>query len=273
MSAADLNVGAGRLARSCGAGASRGSRAGRARSSGSVSPRVWDRYKRYILGALVLAVGPDGAHRRLARSAGAGGGRPRRRCARSQAALRTRATERIRDLGGRLLTAQETERSRIARELHDDISQQVALLSIDLELLNDSRRRRSRCTLAGEALEPHAGASPEACTTCRTACIRPSSRLIGLVAALAGLQHELSQPASPITFTHDRRARRPCRRASRLCLFRVVQEALQNALKHSARARIFRPPGTGRRSGIGPHRRPMMASDSTSTRRGAEGSA
>ncbi len=43
---------------------------------------------------------------------------------------------RIRDLASRLLNAQDTERSRIARELHDDISQQVALLAIDLELLS-----------------------------------------------------------------------------------------------------------------------------------------
>ena len=48
----------------------------------------------------------------------------------SEEALRS-SYERIRDLGARLLQAQDTERSRIARELHDDISQQVALLSIE----------------------------------------------------------------------------------------------------------------------------------------------
>ncbi len=47
----------------------------------------------------------------------------------SQAYLRT-SYERIRDLWSRLLTAQETERSRIARELHDDINQQMAILTI-----------------------------------------------------------------------------------------------------------------------------------------------
>ena len=43
-----------------------------------------------------------------------------------------RQRERIRDLGERLLTAQETECARIARELHDDIGQQLAVLCIDL---------------------------------------------------------------------------------------------------------------------------------------------
>src|SRR5262245_18435834 len=42
--------------------------------------------------------------------------------------------ERIRALGGRLLNAQEMERARIARELHEDIGQDIALLTIQLEL-------------------------------------------------------------------------------------------------------------------------------------------
>jgi signal transduction histidine kinase len=42
----------------------------------------------------------------------------------------------LRDLGGRLIRAQEEERSRIARELHDDLSQRLALLSIELEQLS-----------------------------------------------------------------------------------------------------------------------------------------
>ena len=41
-----------------------------------------------------------------------------------------RATRRFEDLAGRLITAQEAERARIARDLHDDISQQLAAISI-----------------------------------------------------------------------------------------------------------------------------------------------
>ena len=68
----------------------------------------------------------------------------------SQAALR-RSYDRLRDLGARLLNAQETERSRIARELHDDISQQMALLEMDLELLADAVDGRA-VDLAGDVL-------------------------------------------------------------------------------------------------------------------------
>jgi signal transduction histidine kinase len=42
----------------------------------------------------------------------------------------------IHDLAGRLITAQEEERKRIARELHDDICQKLAMLSIELEQTN-----------------------------------------------------------------------------------------------------------------------------------------
>src|SRR5262249_36878164 len=44
-----------------------------------------------------------------------------------------RATELIRDLAGRLITSQELERERIARELHDDVSQKIAVLTIGID--------------------------------------------------------------------------------------------------------------------------------------------
>src|SRR5678815_13022 len=46
-----------------------------------------------------------------------------------------RASTRIHDLAQRLITSQETERHRIARELHDDISQRIALLNIEVDTL------------------------------------------------------------------------------------------------------------------------------------------
>ena len=56
-------------------------------------------------------------------------------------------------------------------------------------------------------------------------------RLLGLVEALEGLQSELSQPDVTITFAHENVP--PLLPPDlTLCLFRIVQEALQNALKH-----------------------------------------
>ena len=50
----------------------------------------------------------------------------------TESALRV-SHRQVQSLAGRLITAQEAERSRIARELHDDLSQKLALLSIELE--------------------------------------------------------------------------------------------------------------------------------------------
>ena len=190
-------------------------------------PSVWDRYGLYILGAMGLV---------LAQSvliAGLLVQRTRRRQAEarvigSQEALRS-SYERIRDLGGRLLSAQETERSRIARELHDDISQQVALLSIDLELL-DGKVAGAGQQLAGDALTRAQQIAKSLHDLSHR--LHPAKlRLIGLVPAINGLRGELAQSGIAVTVTHE--GVPPMLPPDvTLCLFRIVQEALQNALKH-----------------------------------------
>jgi len=146
-----------------------------------------------------------------------------------QVELRT-SYDRIRDLGGRLLNAQESERSHIARELHDDIGQQVALLSIDLEMLRAS------------GTSPVDGPADEALTRAQALAksvhdlshrLHPARlRLVGLVAAIRGLQQEMSRADASIAFTHhDVPSTLPPEIT--LTVFRIVQEALQNALKYS----------------------------------------
>ena len=48
---------------------------------------------------------------------------------------RTRADEALRGLTGRLIEAQEAERRRLARELHDGLNQQLAMLAVELGML------------------------------------------------------------------------------------------------------------------------------------------
>ena len=190
-------------------------------------PSAWDRYSVYILGAAgailaqtVLIVGL------LIQ-------RTRRRQAEvqvrtSQAALRS-SYERIRYLGGRLLHAQEAERSRIARELHDDISQQMALLKIDIELLGSAEGYSEK--LADEALNRAQEVAKSVHDLSRR--LHPARlSLLGLVAALNGLRNELSKSDVAITFTHQN-VPSTLSPDLTLCLFRVAQEALQNAMKHS----------------------------------------
>lgn len=149
-----------------------------------------------------------------------------------------RLDERMRDFGWRLLKAQEEERSRIARELHDDISQQAAVLTIDLERAIGSARRRS-----GEARKLVRGALAHAKNLSKSVHdlsykLHPEHlRVVGLVGALAQLQRELSRPGLVITVSAENVAPRLPDEVA-LCLFRVAQEGIHNAIKHSGARRI-----------------------------------
>jgi signal transduction histidine kinase len=194
-------------------------------------PGLWDRYRPYILAtsmfilAQTILIGGlivQSARRRRAED----------RLRRSESDLRT-SYERIRELGGRLIAAQDAERSRIARELHDDVGQQVAIIGIQLGLLGrDSPDRRFNAgDLRGALERVRRLASSVHALSHR---LHPARlRLVGLVAALSGLQHELSQPGIIITFTHEN-VPEGLPPDLGLCLFRIAQEALQNAVKHSA---------------------------------------
>jgi signal transduction histidine kinase len=149
----------------------------------------------------------------------------------SQAALR-RSSERIRDLAGRLLSAQEAERARIARELHDDVGQQLSVLTLDLQLLSGSGQTSDDAAKVAQAVER----SDQIAKSIHDLSHRlhPSKlQLVGLVPALTGLQRELSESSEiDITFMRDQvPAHLP--HDFTVCLFRVAQEALQNAVKHS----------------------------------------
>jgi signal transduction histidine kinase len=197
-------------------------------------PSVWDRYRIYILGAFAIV---------LAQSALIAGllvQRARRRQAEdqvrgSQAELQT-SYERIRDLGARLLNAQEMERARIARELHDDISQQLAVLEIDVELLTNTAKSDDG-HLAGDVLTRiHSIAKSVRDLSHR---LHPARlRLVGLLGALQGLREEMSQPGIDIILTHEN-VPPTLSKETTLCLFRVVQEGLQNALKYSGSRRVI----------------------------------
>lgn len=143
---------------------------------------------------------------------------------------RRRAAERhVRDLGGRLLQAQEEERTRIARELHDDVSQQMALLTMEIEMVR-KRRTHDRDDVADQAVERARAVAASVHDLSHR--LHPARlRILGLAEALDALRGELSQHGVTIDFSHDGvPAVIPPDIA--LCVFRVAQEGLQNAIKH-----------------------------------------
>ena len=155
---------------------------------------------------------------------------------RAERELRRRQTEhqdssgRIRDLGRRLLRAQEAERARIARELHDDVSQQLSLLAIDLATIREGVRAPLKEVIDEASVRVESIVKSVHDLSHQ---LHPYKvQLIGLVPALRGVQNAVSQAGIRITFTHETVPARVQPELT-LCLFRVVQEALQNALKHS----------------------------------------
>jgi len=136
----------------------------------------------------------------------------------------------LRSVSRRLIAAQEGERRRIARELHDDLGQRVSLLAIEIDQAaaeaHDAIRERIRA-LGGRtaelAVEIH-----------RLSHALHSSKLdaLGLVAAVRGHCREMGAAGLDVTFLEGD-VPSPLRPDVELCLFRVVQEALNNVAKHS----------------------------------------
>jgi signal transduction histidine kinase len=147
---------------------------------------------------------------------------------------RRMAEEILTDLGGRLITAQEEERSRIASELHDDLSQRMAVLSIDIEQL--AQLASNSVPEIGAGLRRVLSGIQEASSDMHRLSyeLHPSKLdRLGLPAAALGLCKEISRLQSvqiECTF-HDMPDVLP--RDVSLCLYRVIQESLQNIIKHS----------------------------------------
>lgn len=143
---------------------------------------------------------------------------------------------RAHELSGRLIAAQEAERSRLARELHDDLSQSLALLSIEVDTLSSG-------TNEDEAIEERMGVLSERIRHISSDIHRISHTLhpallqqLGLVTAIGAFCRELQKNRGlRITFTSSEFSATPSDDVA-LCLFRITQESLQNVAKHSESA-------------------------------------
>ena len=196
-------------------------------------PGALDRYRYYIVGAILVLLVQAALIAGLLIQLG------RRRHAEasvleSEAAKLRASHARIRDLVGRLITEQEAERMRIARDLHDDVGQQLALLFIELEQLAEAVRFGRRDALERTVDLSNRAAGISASVHDLSHRLHPPKlELIGLVVALAGLRRELSsQHEIAIDFSHANVPTKLPRDVS-LCLFRIVQEGLRNAIRHS----------------------------------------
>jgi PAS domain S-box-containing protein len=147
---------------------------------------------------------------------------------------RRRAEEAVASVNRRLIEAQERERARIARELHDNVCQRLALLAIGLGQL-----RRSSPVLPTEAgirVDELRKQTSEIASEIQSLSHELHSaklQYLGLAIAVRGFCKEfVEQQNAEIDFNaNDLPASLPPDLS--LCLFRVLQEALHNSLKHS----------------------------------------
>ncbi len=143
------------------------------------------------------------------------------------------AQQALQNVSGQLIEAQEKERTRIARELHDDVCQRLALLSMELERAKRDSEGRVSATKNLEQIRKHCSEIADDVQSLSHQL--HSSRLdyLGVVAAVRGFCKELAEKhAVNVEFT-DRDVPRDLPNNISLCLFRVTQEALHNAVKHS----------------------------------------
>jgi signal transduction histidine kinase len=139
----------------------------------------------------------------------------------------------LEELAGRLISAQEDERSRIGRELHDHVSQRLGILAIKIDQL---RLNPSKTTTIAPALDELRQQTSEITDDIHDLSHRLHSSMLdhlGVVPVLQRLVKECSQRYDiPIALTHvSLPARLPSDLA--LCLFRIVEETLTNIAKHS----------------------------------------
>jgi PAS domain S-box-containing protein len=133
---------------------------------------------------------------------------------------RKQAEEALSRVGSRLIEAHEEERTRIARELHDDIGQRLVLLAWHLGSSNGNLRKQVEDLANDVQALSHSLHSPKL-------------ELLGLAAAADGFCGELSDRQRVEIEFHSENIPKELPKEISLCLFRVLQEALQNAIKHS----------------------------------------
>jgi PAS domain S-box-containing protein len=130
------------------------------------------------------------------------------------------AEEALSTVSQKLIEAHEEERTRIARELHDDVGQRLVLLAWHVGSSNGELRKQVEDLAKDVQALSHQLHSPKL-------------DYLGLAAAAAGFCRELSDRQRVEIEFHSENIPKELPKEISLCLFRVLQEALQNAMKHS----------------------------------------
>ena len=150
-----------------------------------------------------------------------------------------RSRSELRALAARLHTTREEERTRIAREIHDELGQALTALKLDLAWMGTKRAPKTSAEfrVVDHSLTARIDETIQAVRRIATE-LRPSVLdQLGLRAAVEWLVQETAKRTGlAITFDADEFPRLPDEVASHA--FRIIQEALTNAVRHARATRV-----------------------------------
>lgn len=149
-----------------------------------------------------------------------------------------RQAARIRTMAYRIVEAQEDERARIARELHDEVGQALTSITISLALVgNELPEELSPVRSTLNDVQGHVSRTLGELRLLAHNLRPPGLEQFGLDAALAGLVEEYRAVAGQdIRYTGTELSE--LNESQAITLYRFVQEALTNAVKHAQAGRI-----------------------------------
>jgi signal transduction histidine kinase len=194
-------------------------------------PGFWEKYAVWILGVVIVVVAQGVLLITLL----------------IQRQKRRKAEQAHASLGRRLITANEDERRLLARELHDDLSQRLARVAIDAGFARSRRETEE----ADEALMKLHAELVSISKDVHDMSYRLHPSLVDDLGIVAALQSEIERIQRQVEVRITGQiidVPRPLSPEMALCVFRIAQEALQNAVKHAQASEIeiaLEPSGQG----------------------------
>ena len=181
-------------------------------------PTLWEQYKWYIMtGVVVLAL----QFLQVIKL-------------KIEVNRRRRSELELRSLSGRLISAGEAERKHVARELHDDIGQRVAMLLVEITSQTEETTKQGWVQQVMQELDEIASDVHNLSHRLHSSRLE----LLGLEVALRRMCQQLArQHHRDIQFT-ALNVPSPLADGVALCFYRVAQEALNNSIKYSGSERI-----------------------------------
>jgi len=145
---------------------------------------------------------------------------------------RKRAEAVLANVSRKLIEAQEQERARIGRELHDDIGQRLALLAAELQQLQENPLVLPEVRSPMGELEKQVSEIASDIQLLSHELHSAKLHYLGLAGAVRGFCREFSEKQK-VDIDVQTDALPALSQDISLCLFRVLQEALHNSAKHS----------------------------------------